>query len=186
MCGSASGRTKAAKAGYQHEEIDLIKIKVNERVHGIDADPDTPLLYVLTDDLQLKGPRFGCGLAQCGSCSVLLDGREIRSCVTPVSEVKDGSIVTLDGLPQHYAKSKKLASVPELHPVQKAMIDEQAPQCGYCYNGIIIKASELLSEKPNPSDEDIRAAMDGHLCRCGTYPRIMKAIRCAAEEMQKS
>ena len=164
----------------------MIKIKVNERVHEVDAEPDTPLLYVLTDDLRLKGPRFGCGLAQCGSCSVLLDGREIRSCVTPVSEIKDGSVVTLDGLPQHYAKSKKLSSAPELHPVQKALIDEQAPQCGYCYNGIIIKASELLSENPNPSDEEIRAAMDGHLCRCGTYPRIMKAIRRAAEEMQKS
>jgi aerobic-type carbon monoxide dehydrogenase small subunit (CoxS/CutS family) len=159
----------------------LIKIKVNDRVHEIDAEPDTPLLYVLTDDLQLKGPRFGCGLAQCGSCSVLLDGREIRSCVTPISEIKDGLVVTLDGLPQHYAKSKKLASAAELHPLQKALIDEQAPQCGYCYNGIIIKASELLSEKPNPSDEEIRAAMDGHLCRCGTYPRIMKAIRRAAE-----
>jgi aerobic-type carbon monoxide dehydrogenase small subunit (CoxS/CutS family) len=162
-----------------------MKIKVNDRIHEIDADADTPLLYVLTDDLQLKGPRFGCGLAQCGSCSVLLNGQEIRSCVTPVSEVRDGAVVTLEGLPQYYAAAKKLPVVPELHPVQQAMIDEQAPQCGYCFNGITIKACELLSQNASPSDGDIRQAMDGHLCRCGTYPRVLKAIKRAALEMQK-
>jgi aerobic-type carbon monoxide dehydrogenase small subunit (CoxS/CutS family) len=162
-----------------------MKLTVNGQAHELEADPDTPLLYVLSDDLKLKGPRFGCGLAQCGSCSVLLNGQEIRSCVTPLAAVTDGSIVTLEGLPQYYADSKKLAAAPDLHPVQQAFIDEQAPQCGYCYNGIAIKAAELLSHNDDPSEADIRQAMDGHLCRCGTYPRIMKAIRRAAQEMRK-
>jgi aerobic-type carbon monoxide dehydrogenase small subunit (CoxS/CutS family) len=161
------------------------RLTVNQRVRDIDAAPDTPLLYILSNNLELQGPRFGCGLAQCGSCSVLLDGREIRSCVTPLSAVEDGAIVTLEGLPQHYARSKNLPTVPELHPVQQAFIDEQAPQCGYCFNGITVKACELLSQNPNPSEREIRDAMDGHLCRCGTYPRVMKAIRRAALEMQK-
>jgi aerobic-type carbon monoxide dehydrogenase small subunit (CoxS/CutS family) len=161
-----------------------MRLTVNERDYEVDADPSTPLLYVLADDLHLKGPRFGCGLAQCGSCSVLLDGREIRSCITPVGTVK-GVITTLEGLPQFYAREKRLAAAPELHPVQEAFLEEQAPQCGYCYNGVSIKAAELLSQKVDPSEADIRQAMNGHLCRCGTYPRIMKAIRRAAVEMKK-
>jgi aerobic-type carbon monoxide dehydrogenase small subunit (CoxS/CutS family) len=162
-----------------------MRLMVNGRAYELEADSDTPLLYILADDLKLKGPRFGCGLAQCGSCSVLLNGQEIRSCVTPLAAVADGSVVTLEGLPQFYADNKKLATAPELHPVQQAFIDEQAPQCGYCYNGITIKAAELLSHNTDPSEADIRQAMDGHLCRCGTYPRIMKAIRRAAVEMRK-
>jgi aerobic-type carbon monoxide dehydrogenase small subunit (CoxS/CutS family) len=162
-----------------------MKLTVNGRAYELEADSDTPLLYILADDLKLKGPRFGCGLAQCGSCSVLLNGQEIRSCITPLAATADGSIVTLEGLPQFYAHNKKLAAAPELHPVQQAFIDEQAPQCGYCYNGITIKAAELLSHNTDPSEADIRQAMDGHLCRCGTYPRIMKAIRRAAAEMRK-
>lgn len=162
-----------------------MKLVVNQRRYDVDVDPETPLLYVLTDDLKLKGPRFGCGLAQCGSCSVLIDGKETRSCVTPVSAVGEGAVTTLEGLSQLYAKEKGLAAAPALHPVQKAFLDEQAPQCGYCYNGITIKAAELLSEKADPSEGEIREAMDGHLCRCGTYPRIMKAIRRAAAEMRK-
>jgi aerobic-type carbon monoxide dehydrogenase small subunit (CoxS/CutS family) len=162
-----------------------MRLTVNGRAYELEADSDTPLLYILADDLKLKGPRFGCGLAQCGSCSVLLNGQEIRSCVTPLAAVADGSVVTLEGLPQFYADNKKLATAPELHPVQQAFIDEQAPQCGYCYNGITIKAAELLSHNTDPSEADIRQAMDGHLCRCGTYPRIMKAIRRAAVEMRK-
>ena len=157
-----------------------LKIKVNDRFWTITAAPDTPLLYVLSNDLLLRGPRFGCGLAQCGSCSVLADGVEIRSCVTPLDSVIGKSITTLEGLPAWYAKQKGLAKVPALHPVQQAMIDEQALQCGYCYNGMIIKAAELLSKIPNPSDAQIRAAMNGHLCRCGTYPRIAKSIQRAA------
>ncbi|AMN40537.1 (2Fe-2S)-binding protein [Rhodoplanes sp. Z2-YC6860] len=162
-----------------------MKLTVNGQDHQVDADPDTPLLYVLADDLKLKGPRFGCGLAQCGSCSVLFNGREIRSCVTPISAVTDGVITTLEGLPRYYAQQKRLAETPELHPIQKAFIDEQAPHCGYCYNGMAIKAAELLSQNSSPSDHDIRQAMDGHLCRCGTYPRIVKAIHRAAAEVAK-
>jgi aerobic-type carbon monoxide dehydrogenase small subunit (CoxS/CutS family) len=162
-----------------------MRVTVNQKNYDVDADPETPLLYVLADDLKLKGPRFGCGLAQCGSCSVLLDDQEVRSCVTPLSAVGNGLITTLEGLPQFYADKKGLSKAPDLHPVQQAFIDEQAPQCGYCYNGITIKAAELLSQNSAPSDSEIRQAMDGHLCRCGTYPRIMKAIRRAAAEMQK-
>ena len=157
-----------------------IKIRVNEQEHSVSAAPDTPLLYVLSDDLQLQGPRFGCGLAQCGSCSVLLDGAEIRSCVIPVSAVVGKSVTTLEGLPAWYAKQKKLTNAPALHPVQQAFIDEQAVQCGYCFNGMIIQAAELLSKTPRPTEAQIRAAMNGHLCRCGSYPRVLKAIQRAA------
>ena len=160
-----------------------IKLRVNERMHEVDAAPDTPLLYVLADDLQLRGPRFGCGLAQCGSCSVLLDGAEIRSCVTPVSAAAGKSITTLEGLPDWYAKQRKLHKAPALHPVQQAMIDEQAVQCGYCFNGMIIQAAELLSKNPQPTEAEIRTAMNGHLCRCGTYPRVIKAIERASKMM---
>ena len=158
-----------------------LSIKVNGRVRTVEADPSTPLLYVLTGELDLKGPRFGCGLAQCGSCSVLADGVEIRSCVTPVSAVKGRAITTLEGLPAWHAKGSSKA--PALHPVQQAMIDEQAIQCGYCYNGMIVKAAELLSKTPDPTEAEIKAAMNGHICRCGTYPRIVKAIRRAAAAM---
>jgi aerobic-type carbon monoxide dehydrogenase small subunit (CoxS/CutS family) len=163
--------------------METLTLKVNGRLHTVEADPDTPLLYVLAGDLELKGPRFGCGMAQCGSCSVLADGVEIRSCVTPASAVKGKAITTLEGLPAHYAAQRKLAQAPELHPVQEAMIDEQAVQCGYCYNGMIIKAAELLSKTPEPTEAQIRTAMNGHLCRCGTYPRIIKAIQRAARTM---
>jgi aerobic-type carbon monoxide dehydrogenase small subunit (CoxS/CutS family) len=156
---------------------------VNQRVRDIDTPPDTPLLYVLSNDLALQGPRFGCGLAQCGSCSVLADGIEIRSCVTPLAAVAGKSITTLEGLPAWYAKQKGLANVPELHPLQQAVIDEQALQCGYCYNGQIVKGAELLSKTPQPTEAQIRTAMNGHLCRCGTYPRIIKAIQRASRTM---
>ena len=158
-----------------------IKLRVNDRMWTVNAAPETPLLYVLTNDLQLNGPRFGCGLAQCGSCSVLIDGVERRSCATPVSAVSNKSITTLEGLPAWYTRQKKLPQVPVLTPVQQAFIDQQAIQCGYCYNGMAIKACELLAKNPQPSEPQIRAAMNGHLCRCGTYPRIMKAIQQAAQ-----
>jgi aerobic-type carbon monoxide dehydrogenase small subunit (CoxS/CutS family) len=160
-----------------------ISIKVNERQWKVTAQPNTPLLYVLANELNLQGPRFGCGLAQCGSCSVLINGVETRSCVTPVSAVQGKSVVTLEGLPAWYATQKKLSPAPALHPVQQAMIDEQAVQCGFCFNGMIIKASELLSKIPQPSDAQIRTAMNGHLCRCGTYPRVIKAIQRASKVM---
>jgi aerobic-type carbon monoxide dehydrogenase small subunit (CoxS/CutS family) len=157
-----------------------IAITVNGRVTEVAADPDTPLLYVLMNELALKGPKFGCGLAQCGACSVLADGVEIRSCVTPLAAAAGKSITTLEGLPALYAGQKKLAAAPALHPLQEAFIAEQAPQCGYCTSGMLIKASELLAQTPRPSESEIRQHMNGHLCRCGTYPRIMNAIRLAS------
>jgi len=154
------------------------------RLNGADvvvtSASDTPLLYVLSDELQLKGPRFGCGLAQCGSCSVLVDGVEVRSCVTPLSAVAGKRITTLEGLPALHAEAQGLARVPEYTPLQQAMIDAQAIQCGYCYNGMLIKATELLNNNPAPTEAEIRTAMNGHLCRCGTYPRIISAIQRAA------
>src|SRR2546423_4545250 len=162
---------------------DDLKIKVNGRLSPVDASPDTPLLYVLTNELNLKGPRFGCGLAQCGSCSVLADGIEIRSCITPVSAVAGKSLTTYEGLAALYAEQKGLAQAPALHPLQQAFIDEQAPHCGYCYNGMLIKGSELLSKNPRPTPAQIRSHMNGHLCRCGTYPRVMKAIQLASTRM---
>lgn len=160
-----------------------IKLRVNQKQWTVDAAPDTPLLYVLINDLRLQGPRFGCGLSQCGSCSVLVDGVEKRSCMTPVSAVEGKTVTTLEGLPAWYASQKKLPKTPELHPVQQAMVDEQAVQCGYCYNGMIVKASELLFKNAKPTDAQIRTAMNGHLCRCGTYPRIIAAVKRAAQVM---
>ena len=161
-----------------------LKIRVNNQIRTINAAPDTPLLYVVSDELNMQGPRFGCGLGQCGSCSVLVNGVETRSCMTRVSAVNDKSVTTLEGLPEWYAAQKKLAKIPDLHPVQQAMIDEQAVQCGYRFNGMIVKASELLSKTPQPTEPQIRSAMNGHLCRCGTYPRILKAIQRAASVMK--
>jgi aerobic-type carbon monoxide dehydrogenase small subunit (CoxS/CutS family) len=163
-----------------------MQIKVNGKLADVAGAPDTPLLYVLSNELRLQGPRFGCGLAQCGSCSVLIDGVERRSCVTPVSAVAGKAVTTLEGLPVWYAATRRLARAPELHPVQQAMLDEQAAQCGYCYNGMIVKAAELLSKNPRPNDAQIRSAMNGHLCRCGTYPSILRAVRRASEAMSAS
>jgi aerobic-type carbon monoxide dehydrogenase small subunit (CoxS/CutS family) len=162
---------------------DELSINVNGRAWPVSASPDTPLLYVLSNELRLHGPKFGCGLAQCGSCSVLADGVEIRSCVTPVDAVAGKSVTTLEGLAAWYAEKNNLAQAPALHPLQQAFIDEQAPHCGYCSSGMIIKASELLSRTPRPSEAQIRQAMNGHLCRCGTYPRVMKAIQLASRTM---
>jgi aerobic-type carbon monoxide dehydrogenase small subunit (CoxS/CutS family) len=162
---------------------DELIIKVNGSVRPVTSSPETPLLYVLMNEFQLKGPRFGCGLAQCGSCSVLLDGVEIRSCVTPVASVMGRSVTTLEGLTSLYAEQKGMQNAPALHPVQQAFIDEQALHCGYCYNGMTIKAAELLSQIPRPTEAQIRDHMNGHLCRCGTYPRIMKSIQVASSRM---
>jgi aerobic-type carbon monoxide dehydrogenase small subunit (CoxS/CutS family) len=161
------------------------KIKVNGREQAVNADPDTPLIYVLMNDLELKGQRFGCGLAQCGSCSVLADGVEIRSCQTPLSDVGARAITTLEGLPALYAQQKKLAKAPDLHPLSQAFIDQQAMHCGYCYNGQTIKGAELLAKNPSPSEAQIRAHMDGHICRCGTYPRILASIQAAGAKISK-
>ena len=158
-----------------------ITINVNGNRHSIKATPDTPLLYVLRDDLHLRGPKFGCGLSQCGACSVLLDGKEIRSCVTPVAGVVGKRVTTLEGLPALHAKQKKLAKPPALHPLQQAWIDEQVPQCGYCQSGMIIMAAELLARKKRPTDAEIKKWMDPHLCRCATHNAIVRAIKRAAK-----
>jgi aerobic-type carbon monoxide dehydrogenase small subunit (CoxS/CutS family) len=150
-----------------------LTLTVNGKRRVVESSPDTPLLYVLRDELGLDGPMFGCGLSQCGACAVLLDDREIRSCVTPVGSVADRTITTLEGLPH---KEK-------LHPLQQAWIDEAVPQCGYCQSGMIIAAVSLLHRNPHPSESQIRQGMNGHLCRCGTQPRIVKAIARAAKVM---
>ena len=143
-----------------------LTLKVNGRAHRVTVAEDTPLLYVLRNDIGLNGPKFGCGLAQCGACAVLQDGEEIRSCVTPVSSVIGSEIVTNEGL-----------GTPEKpHPLQAAFIEQQAAQCGYCISGMVIAAAALLKHNPSPTADEIKEGMDGHLCRCGTYPRILAAI----------
>jgi nicotinate dehydrogenase subunit A len=145
-------------------------LTVNGRTRVVDVDPATPLLYVLRNDLELKGPRFGCGLAQCGACSVIMDGDAIRSCITPVNAAQNRSVTTLEGL----------GSVNEPHELQAAFIREQAAQCGYCMNGMIINAKVLLENNPDPSDDDIKQALDPILCRCGSHLRVIRAIKRAA------
>ena len=146
-----------------------VTLTVNGRARTVDIDPSTPLLYILRNDLGLEGPRFGCGLGQCGACTVMIDGAAVRSCVTPCSAVS-GEITTLEGL----------AKEGTLDPVQQAWIDEQVPQCGFCQNGQILTAKALLTRNPNPTDAEIRNGMAGTLCRCMTYYRIHAAIRRAA------
>jgi aerobic-type carbon monoxide dehydrogenase small subunit (CoxS/CutS family) len=152
--------------------MSLVKLKVNGATHEVDVDPSTPLLFVLRNDLDLHGPRFGCGLGQCSVCSVLIDGAVVRSCLMPVSAVS-GEITTLEGLSKDG----------QLHPLQQAWIEEQAAQCGYCQNGQILTAKALLDKNPKPSDAEIRSAMDGALCRCMTYYRVQAAIKRASGQM---
>jgi len=144
-------------------------LRVNGASKTVQVEPDTPLLYVLRNDLELNGPKFGCGLAQCGACTVHIDGKPARSCSVPVSAVK-GEVTTLEGL-----------GTPENpHPLQAAFVTEQAAQCGYCANGMIMTAAAFLAQNPKPSEAQIRAALDGNLCRCGTHMRILRAVRRAA------
>jgi nicotinate dehydrogenase subunit A len=152
-----------------------IKLNVNGRQHEVAAEPETALLYVLRNDLKLKGARFGCGLGQCGACTVLVDGKPVQSCDLPLSAAAGKSITTVEGL----------ARDGELHPLQAAFIAEQAAQCGYCITGIIMAAKALLDANPRPADAEIRSALKGNLCRCGTHHRILRAIRRAAEELAK-
>jgi aerobic-type carbon monoxide dehydrogenase small subunit (CoxS/CutS family) len=151
--------------------MSAISLRVNGTTHSVDVDPATPLLYVLRNDLGLQGPRFGCGLGQCGACTVLIKGEAVRSCVRPVSAVQGAEITTLEGL----------ATKGKLHPLQQAWIDEQVPQCGFCQNGQILTAKALLDRNPNPTDAQIREGMQGTLCRCMTYYRIHAAIKRAAK-----
>jgi len=149
----------------------VITLKVNGREAQLDVAGDTPLLYVLRNDLGLNGPKFGCGLAQCGACMVLVDGRPMQSCVLPASAAAGREVTTLEGLGSREAP----------HPLQLAFIEEQAMQCGYCANGMIVSGAALLRENPDPSDAEIRGALSNNLCRCGTHNRILAAIRRAAE-----
>ena len=143
-----------------------INLKVNGVSSSVPAEPDTPLLYVLRNDLELNGAKFGCGLAQCGACTVLVDGKATRSCVTPISAVAASEITTIEGL----------GSIANPHPLQTAFIEEQAAQCGYCTNGMIMAAKELLDRNPQPNEGDVRAALATNLCRCGTHNRIIRAV----------
>jgi nicotinate dehydrogenase subunit A len=148
-----------------------IQLKVNGQQHTVSVDSQTPLLFVLNDELGLRGPRFGCGLAQCGSCSVIMRGQVVRSCVMPVSAVGEAEITTLEGL-----------GTPERpHPIQQAFIDEGAAQCGYCLSGVILSAKAMLDLKPQATDQEIREALGGVICRCFTHTRMMRAIRKYAE-----
>jgi nicotinate dehydrogenase subunit A len=147
--------------------MSVFTLKVNGRTHSVDVDPATPLLYVLSDDLELRGPKFGCGLAQCGSCTVNINGRAVRSCVTAVATIDGAYITTLEGL----------GSPESPHPLQQAFIDEQAMQCGFCINGVIMTAKALVDRTPNPTDAQIRQAMGTVLCRCFGHQRMFQAIR---------
>lgn len=171
----------------------MITLNVNGARHEVQVADETPLLYVLRNDLLLIGPQFGCGLAQCGACSVLVEGKETRSCVTPVASVANQEITTLEGLPARWAKQKGLSAEHAkgtLHPVQQAWIEEQTPQCGFCQNGMMIKATELLESNPTPTLTQIKTAfttsgVSPNLCRCGTYVAIIEAVQHAAEIMAK-
>jgi len=147
--------------------MSTISLKVNGQLHRVETDPSTPLLFVLSDELGLRGPKFGCGMAQCGSCTVILRGQAVRSCVMSVSSVGNDEITTLEGL----------GTPDKPHPIQQAFIDEGAAQCGFCLNGVILSAKAALDEKPRASDEEIRQALGGVLCRCFAHVRILRAIR---------
>jgi isoquinoline 1-oxidoreductase alpha subunit len=169
-----------------------VTIAVNGTKQTITTDPETPLLFVLRNELHLTGPKMGCGMAQCGACAVLLDGEEIRSCVTPVVQVVGKQVTTIEGLPALWAVQKNLSAAGAnrtLHPVQQAWIDEQVPQCGYCQSGMMIAAVDFLAKNPNPTVAQIKDAFTNtppspHLCRCGTYAAIIDAVQSAAREMK--
>lgn len=148
-----------------------ISLKVNGATRVVQAAPDTPLLYVLRNDLELNGAKFGCGLAQCGACTVLVDGRPVRSCITEIGSLANAAITTLEGL----------GTIDKPHPLQKAFIDEQAAQCGYCSSGMIMSAKALLDETPHPSETQVKEGLAGNLCRCGTHNRIVRAVLRASQ-----
>ena len=147
-----------------------LSLRVNGKSQAIDVEPDMPLLYALRNDLKLNGPKFGCGLAQCGACTVIMDGNAIRSCVTPVSAVQNKPVTTLEGL----------GNVKKMHKIQQAFVDEQAAQCGYCINGMIMSTKALLDKNPKPTDSQIKEALAGNLCRCGTHIPILRAVKRAS------
>ena len=150
-----------------------MKLNVNGKNHALDAEAEMPLLWALRDELNIKGPKFGCGVAQCGACTVLINGQAVRSCITPISTLKGGKIVTLEGL----------GTPDKPHPVQQAFIDEQAAQCGYCINGMVMQTVDFLSKTPRPNEGQIQAALAANLCRCGTHTRIVKAVKRASDAL---
>jgi nicotinate dehydrogenase subunit A len=152
----------------------MMTLKVNGRDHEVDAEPDTPLLYVLRDDLALNAAKFGCGLGQCGACTVIIEGKAVLSCVTPLLLLEGRQVTTLEGL----------GSIETPAPIQRAFIEEQAAQCGYCIAGMMMRAQALLQRNPRPTDDEIRAELESHLCRCGTHMRILRAVHRAAHLMQ--
>jgi nicotinate dehydrogenase subunit A len=151
-------------------------LKVNGVARSVPADPDTPLLYVLRNDFELNGAKFGCGLSQCGACTVLIDSRAARSCVTPINTVSGSEITTIEGL----------GTIEKLHPLQRAFMEEQAAQCGYCINGMIMTAKEILDRNPKPTEQEVREALATNLCRCGTHGRIIRAVLKAAQLMGRT
>ena len=169
----------------------MIPLTVNGRKHVVHARGDTPLLYVLRNELDVMTPKFGCGLAQCGACSVLLDGEEVRACITPIAAIGHREVTTVDGLPARWAKQRGLSqaeAAKSLHPVQEAWIEEQVPQCGICQFGMMIKVTELLEHNPSPTDAQIKEALttsgpSPHLCRCGSYAAILDGAHRAARLM---
>jgi aerobic-type carbon monoxide dehydrogenase small subunit (CoxS/CutS family) len=186
--GALAAKKKPTKTKATKKKL---TINVNGKNHVVQVRSGTMLLYVLRDEMHLRGPKFGCGLSQCGACAVLLDGKQIRSCVTPVGGVAatggKNAIVTLDGLAAtwHGRSGKAKVKKGQLHPLQQAWIDEQVPQCGYCQSGMIIQAADLLAKTPRPTVAEIKKAMNGHICRCGTYNGIIAAIQRASKEMAK-
>jgi aerobic-type carbon monoxide dehydrogenase small subunit (CoxS/CutS family) len=154
----------------------MITLTVNGHQHDVEAEPDTPLLYVLRDDLQLHGAKFGCGMGQCGACTVMLDGQPVFSCITPIALLPGRQIKTIEGLGTAESPS----------PVQRAFIAEQAAQCGYCIAGMVMRAQSLLEQNPSPTEQQIRDHMQPNLCRCGTHMRILRAVRRAAHDMQQA
>lgn len=161
-----------------------IEVNVNGARRIVTADPSTPLIYVLRNDLKLKGTRFGCGAGVCGCCTVLLDGRSIQSCNTPLSATEDRAVITIEGLGGSVS-GEGAGSKAALHPLQQAFVEEQAGQCGYCLTGIVMGAAALLARNPSPTEAEIRSGLDIHLCRCGAYDRILRAIRRASAMIGK-
>jgi nicotinate dehydrogenase subunit A len=169
------GRVDVRHAGSMKESQMAVSLKVNGAMHSVPAEPDTPLLYVLRNDLGLNGAKFGCGLAQCGACTVLVDGKPVRSCVTEVGALAQSEVTTLEGL----------GTVAKPHPLQQAFMAEQAAQCGYCINGMIMSAKALLDQNPEPTEAQVREGLVDNLCRCGTHGRIIRAVLKAGQAIRR-
>jgi nicotinate dehydrogenase subunit A len=174
--GAADGANLSRSSADRTGVFMTVSLKVNGATHAVPAEPDTPLLYVLRNDLALNGAKFGCGLAQCGACTVIVDGQPVRSCVAPIGNLAHAEITTIEGL----------GTIDKPHPLQQAFIDEQAAQCGYCINGMLMTAKTLLAQNPHPTEAQVREGLSLNLCRCGTHNRIVRAVLRAADVMGRS